>query len=99
MTPDNKKQAAMSSHYVPHTKVPALVTVRVLPLMLPVPVLVESMLKTTALPEPPPVATRLTVSLGANAIGEVGAVNVIACATGVAVTVNEVVAVLELLDP
>ena len=36
--------------------------------MLPAPVLVEAIVKTTALPEAPPVAARLTVSLEAKAI-------------------------------
>jgi hypothetical protein len=59
------------------TKVPAPVTVRVLPLMLPAPVLLESMVKTTGLPEPPPVALRVIVSLGTKVIGEAGAVKLI----------------------
>jgi hypothetical protein len=47
------------------TKVPGVVMESVDPLMLPAPVLVPSMVKTTGLPEAPPVATRETVRLGA----------------------------------
>jgi hypothetical protein len=38
------------------TRLPAPVTVSVLPEIVPVPVLLESSVKTTGLPEPPPVA-------------------------------------------
>ena len=41
------------------TRVPTPVTVSVLPEMVPVPVLLASMVKTTALPDVPPVATNV----------------------------------------
>ena len=44
------------------TNVPTLVMVSVLPEIEPVPVLLPSMVNTTALPEAPPVATREKVS-------------------------------------
>ena len=56
---------------------PAPVTVSTSPLMVPVPVLLESTLNTTALPKAPPVALSVTISLGTKPIGEVGGVKLI----------------------
>jgi hypothetical protein len=58
------------------TMLPAPVTDRVLPLILPLPVLLPSMLNTTG-PPAEALALRVTVSLGAKMIGEFGAVKVI----------------------
>ncbi len=62
------------------TILPAPVTVNVLPLIVPVPVLDPSIVNTTGFPEAPPVATRGIISPDENVCGDIGDVNVIAWA-------------------
>ena len=64
------------------TKVPTAVTVSVLPEMEPAPVLLPSIVKTTGLPDAPPVATSEMVSPAEYVCGVVGCVKLMACAPG-----------------
>ena len=59
---------------------PTPVTLSVLPEIVPAPVLLASMVKTTALPEAPPVAAKETVRPGEKVSGDAGWVKLMDCA-------------------